>query len=186
MFDAYIDTDSGNGHQASHGMDSQVTVFPSRERFEAGISHMLKSATGQCAVLHLTVRCDSACAGSVCRKILNLAGNALRTGMHVKAAVYLGDAEYAVLLQDADAREAAAYAQAVTSLVCGARVAWEDDVLTLKACIGGVLVGDCEDGAALLEMAEGARAQAWGKPGCKVHMLRAPLQDTHELLAASA
>ncbi|HEV7165687.1 MAG TPA: hypothetical protein VGO35_09885 [Gammaproteobacteria bacterium] len=186
MFDAYISTDSGSDERTAHDTDAQVTIFPCRERFEAGISRMLRATTGQCAVLHMTVRSDSLCTGSVSRRILNLAGNALRTGMHVRAAAYLGDAEYAVLLQDTDAREAAAYAQAVTALVCGARVSWDDEVLTLTACIGGVLADDCEDGAALLEMAETARAPAWGKPGCKVHMLHAPEGDTQLPKSGSA
>lgn len=177
MFDAYIGMDPASSHsQEIRGRDAQITVFPTRDRFETGVSRMLKTEGGECAVLHMTVRSDTVCTGALSRKVLNLAGNALRAEMHAGAVVYLGDAEYAVFLQDTDAREAAAYAQAVTALVSGFKLQWEDEELSFKACIGGVLADDCQDGVALLELAEATRAMAWGKPGCKVHMTHAAVE----------
>ena len=159
--------------------DEPVTVFLCRRHFEAGVGRILAKDARRCAVLHMTLRGGDTGTGSISRRTLNLAANALRAGVRSGALVYLGDAEFAVLLQDTDAREAVAYARAVTAIVSGFKVMWEDELLPLQACMGGVTSEGCTDAAALLERAMEASELAKGKPGCKVHLMQQPVEVPH-------
>ena len=170
MFDS-ISTESNLAPRAQTGRDTQITVFPNRRRFEAAASRVLRHQGGSedCAVLHIALRGSSG-TGSVSLRMLNLTGNALRAGMHSGCVAYLGDAEFAVLLQDTDAREAAAYARTMASVISNFRVLWEGEMLTVSASIGGVMAEGRHDGAALLHQAVTAGDLAQHKPTCKVHM----------------
>jgi hypothetical protein len=153
--------------------DTQVTVFPNRERFEAGVTRVLSHHSGQedCAVLHVALRGGSGSGtGSVSQRMLNLVGNALRIGTRRGCLVYLGDAGFAVLLQDTDAREAAAYARIMAVVIASFRVNGEDELISASASIGGVMAGDGQQGHDLLEQAMRASQVAVGKHGYQVHM----------------
>ena len=154
--------------------DTQVTVFPNRQRFEAGVTRVLSHASGErdCAVLHVALH-GSDGAGSVSPRMLNLAGNALRAGTRRGCLAYLGDAQFAVLLQDTTAREAAAYARTLAVVIASFRSHWHGEPLTVSASIGGVMAGDGQQGHDLLRQAADAGQLAGGKPGCHVHMLHA-------------
>ena len=177
MFD--IDTNIGPAVGAlpmamGEGRDAQVTVFLNRQRFEYGIEAMLKADHGQQAVLHLALRHEDGSQAAVSPWILNLAGNTLRAGMRSGALAYLGEARFAVLLQDTDAWQAAAYARVAVDIINGMPMPPSERTRPIKACIGGILAGHNRDGEYLLSLAEAATAQAWGKPGCKLHLLHAP------------
>lgn len=154
--------------------DTQVTVFPNRQRFEAGVTRVLSHYSGQqdCAVLHVALQGSSG-TGSVSLRMLNLVGNALRAGTRRGCLAYLGDTEFAVLLQDTDAREAAVYARTLAIVIESFRTHWDDEVLTVSASVGGVMAGDGQDGHELLQQAAAAGRLAEAKPGCHVHMRRA-------------
>jgi hypothetical protein len=154
--------------------DTQVTVFPNRQRFEAGVTRVLGHASGErdCAVLHVALR-GSGGTGSVSLRMLNLVGNALRAGTRRGCLAYLGDAEFAVLLQDTTAREAAAYARTVAIVIESFRTHWDGELLTVSASIGGVMAGDGQQGHDLLQQAAEAGQQAGSKPGSRVQMQQA-------------
>lgn len=154
--------------------DTQVTVFPNRQRFEAGVTRVLNHHSGHedCAVLHVALQGSNG-TGSVSLRMLNLVGNALRVGTRRGCLVYLGDAEFAVLLQDTDAREAAAYARTVAIVIANFRVLWEGEMLSVTASVGGVMAGDGQQGPALLQQARDAGELARAKAGQHVHMLHA-------------
>ena len=177
MFDSHIDIDStGGGRQArqSRGKDAQITVFPNRQRFEFGIGEMLKVGSGQHAVLHMAVRRKDGAAAAVSHRALNIGANTLRAGIQGGAVAYLGHAEFAVLLQDTDAWQAAAYARVAVDIVNGMKLPSGGGSLAVVGCMGGILCGHCRDGAYLLGLAVAAGDAAWEKPGCKVHLLHAP------------
>src|SRR5215469_6677531 len=175
MFDSYTRMDAGPKahHMEARGLDAPITVFVNRMGFERGVSRMLSQGAGEGAVLHLTLRGRDAHTGCVGRKLLNLVGNTLRVAMQSGAAVYLGNAEFAVFLREASAREAAAYTRAVIGIIDGLRATWEHEVLSVHAAVGGVMAGDAQDGAALLAQAIAAGEVARGKLGCKMHVLYA-------------
>jgi len=179
MFDSYISMDAdreAHGMEAK-GQDAPITVFVNRAGFERGISRMLMRGAGECAVLHLTLRSKDVHTGCVGRKLLNLVGNTLRAAMRRGgAAVYLGNAEFALFLRGASAYEAAAYARTVIQLIDGFRATWEHEESSIHAAVGGVMAGDDVDGAALLEQAVAAGEFARGKLGCKMHVLYAQEQ----------
>lgn len=175
MFDSYTRMDAGAKAQRmeTRGLDAPITVFVNRAGFERGISRMLSQGAGEGAVLHLTLRGRDAHTGCVGRKLLNLVGNTLRVAMQSGAAVYLGNAEFAVFLREASAREAAAYARTVIGIIDDLQVTWEHEVLSVHAAIGGVMAGHAQDGEALLSQAIAAGEVARGKLGCKMHVLYA-------------
>jgi GGDEF domain-containing protein len=179
-------------HKESHMLDSamdglrrspitalrsgtHITVFPDRAHFEAALRSTLNHAHGPCAMLHVALAGDHADAVSMSRRMLNLAGSTLRACMRAGEAVYLGHAEFAVLLHGVDAREVVNYARTVMSIVSGFRVMWEGELLSAEARIGGVLFGDGEMDTALLAAAEEAGRVADGKLGCKLHLVGAAL-----------
>ncbi len=174
MFDSYISTQDGDRlFCASRGLYAPTRVFLTRRRFETGIVSMLDAReSGECAVLHVAVRGDDASTGCVTRRMLNLVGNTLRVCMRGGAVAYLGDAEFAVLLQDTDARDAASYAHTAITITSGFRVLWQGEMLSAHACIGGTMVGSQRDGAALLAAAVDAGKIAAGKWGCRLHFLK--------------
>jgi len=173
MFDSHIDLAStARPDHAARGMDAPVTVFLNRQWFEYGVSKLLKAATGQSAVLYMTVR--GAGSPAVNRRILGLVGNTLRAGIRSGAVAYLGNAAFAVLLQDTDAWQAAAYARVALDVVGGFTTSQGGEVTLVRACIGGILAGHCRDGEYLLARAVEAGELAWEKPGSKVHLLHAP------------
>jgi len=153
--------------------DTQVTVFPNRQRFEAGVTRVLSHHSGQqdCAVLHVTLRGNGG-TGGVSLRMLNLVGHALRAGTRRGCLAYLGDAEFAVLLQDSDSREAAAYARTVAIVIQNLSTSWHDEVLTVTVSVGGVMAGDGQDGRELLRQATEASRATGGKCG-QVRMQRA-------------
>ena len=159
---------------ADAGKDAQITVFPSRQRFEYGIEAMLKADRGQQAVLLLALRHEDGSQAAVSHWILNLAGNTLRAGMRSGALAYLGEARFAVLLQDTDAWQAAAYARVAVDIINGMPMPPAGRGCPIQACIGGILAGHNRDGEYLLRLAEAATDHAWEKPGCKLHLLHAP------------
>lgn len=191
MFDSYTSMDAGS--QANHsdvkGPDAPVTVFVNRTGFERGIGRMLRkdACAGEGAVLHVRLQEQDAHAGRVGRKLLNLVGNALRAAMRSGAAVYLGNAEFAVFLQGAGAMEAATYARTVIGLIDELWVTWEREALRVHAAVGGVVAAGAEDGWALLEQAIATSEAARSKLGCKMHILYAhePLPPLQPLAAAS-
>ncbi|HEY4127045.1 MAG TPA: hypothetical protein VGN70_03275 [Gammaproteobacteria bacterium] len=162
MFDSY--SSSGARH---------ITVLPSRSRFEVAVSRILDHhAAGDhgSALLHITVQSESG-TGSISPRLLNLVGNALRAGMHDGEVVYLGDAEFAVFLRDTDDHQAALYARTMAGVIGTLKAQWQDEVISIDACIGGALSEHCCDGGALLHLAESASRTARCKHGCKVHLL---------------
>jgi hypothetical protein len=175
MFDSYISTQDGDRlFCASRGLYAPTRVFLTRQRFETGIVPMLDAReSGECAVLHVAVRGDNSSTGSVCRRMLNLVGNTLRVCMRGGAVAYLGDAEFAVLLQDTDARDAEAYARTVITIASGFRVLWQGEMLSAQARIGGILAGTERDGAALLAQAIAAGQAAAVRPAPKLHLVLA-------------
>ena len=177
MFDSYasMDADGKVRQTGIRGLEAPITVFVNRVGFERGISSMLSkdAYTGEGAVLHLTLRSQDAHTGCVGRKLLNLVGNTLRMSMRDGAAVYLGNAEFAVFLRGAGAMEAATYARTVIEIIDDLRGTWEHEVLWAHAAVGGVVAGDAQDGAVLLEQAIAAGEAARGKLGCKMHILYA-------------
>ena len=149
-----------------------ITVLPNRDRFETCVSRILEhhgAGSRGSAVLHVAVQSFSG-TGAVSMRLLNLTGVALRAAMHDGEVAYLGDAEFAVFLHDTDAHEAAHYARTVVGVVGGFRVEWQDEMLSISAHVGGVMAGDCMDGAALLKKAAAASEVASRKYGCKVHL----------------
>lgn len=156
------------------GRDAQITVFLNRQRFEYGIETMLKADHGQQAVLHLALRHEDGSKPAVSHWILNLAGNTLRAGMRSGAVAYLGEAHFAVLLQDTDAWQAAAYARVAVEIINAMPMPLGERARPIKACIGGILAGHNHDGEYLLRLAEAATDRAWDKPGSKLHLLHAP------------
>jgi GGDEF domain-containing protein len=154
--------------------DTQATVFPNRQRFEAGVTRVLSYHSGQldCAVLHVALH-GSGDTGSVSLRMLNLVGNALRAGTRRGCLAYLGDAEFAVLLQDTDAGRAAAYARTLAIVIESFRTYRDDAVITVSASIGGVMAGDGQAGHELLKQAADAGRLAEAKHGCHVHLRRA-------------
>jgi GGDEF domain-containing protein len=169
--------DSNTTHQASH-----VTVLPNRSRFETAVSHVLEhhvAGSRGSAVLHITVQSFSG-TGAVSMRLLNLTGVALRAAMQAGEVAYLGDAEFAVFLHDTDARDAAHYARTLVNVIGGFRVEWHDEMLSISACIGGVMADDCVDGAALLRRAVEMNELARHKHGCKVHLSHPPTGDYQE------
>lgn len=177
MFDTSISTEPGlGGHSApaDPGRDAQITVFLNRQRFELGIEAMLKADRGRQAVLYLAVRHEDGSAATLSHRILNRVGNTLRAGMRSGAVAYLGEARFAVLLQETDEWQAAAYARVAVDIVNGVRIPTGEPAQTIKACVGGVLAGHNRDGAYLLKLAEVATDLAWEKPGSKLHLLHAP------------
>jgi hypothetical protein len=163
MFDSNVTTASPR----------HVTVLPSRTRFEVAVSRVLEHhADGShgSALLHITVQSESG-TGSISPRLLNLVGNALRAGMHDGEVTYLGDAEFAVFLHDTDDRQAALYARTMAGVIGSLKAQWQDEMISIHACIGGVISEHCCDGSALLNLAEFATRTARYKHGCKVHML---------------
>lgn len=156
------------------GRDAQITVFLNRQRFEYGIEAMLNASHGQQAVLHLALRHEDGSTADVSPWVLNLAANTLRAGMRSGAVAYLGEARFAVLLQDTDAWQAAAYARVAVDIINGMPMPPAERGRPIKACIGGILAGHNRDGEYLLRLAEAATDHAWEKPGCKLHLLHAP------------
>lgn len=177
MFDSYTSMDAGGKVRQTEigGLDAPIIVFVNRVGFERGVSGMLSkdAFAGEGTVLHLTLRSQDAHTGCVGRKLLNLVGNTLRMAMHNGAAVYLGNAEFAVFLRGAGAMEAATYAHTVIEIIDDLRVTWEHEVLWVHAAVGGVVAGDAHDGAVLLEQAIAAGETARSKLGCKMHILYA-------------
>ena len=176
MFDSHIDLVSTGGRpdRAAEGRDAQITVFLNRQRFEFGITEMLKAGDGQHAMLHLAVRRADGSSAAISHRALSMVGNTLRAGMRSGAVAYLGDAQFAVLLQDTDAWQAAAYARVAVDIVNGMRLPSGGEALAIQGCIGGILTGHCRDAEYLLARAVEAGDLAWEKPGCKVHLLHAP------------
>lgn len=178
MFDSYISSgEEGRLFCATRGLYAPTRVFLSRRRFEEGIGSLLESEQGESAVLHVAVRGGDGATGSVCRRMLNLVGNTLRVCMRGGAVVYLGDAEFAVLLQDTDGRDVAAYGRTVITIVSGFRVMWEGEMLSAQARIGGIFAGHGRDGAALLAQAMAAGKLAQAKAAPQLHLLRAPDEE---------
>ncbi|HEY1991925.1 MAG TPA: GGDEF domain-containing protein, partial [Gammaproteobacteria bacterium] len=153
--------------------DTRITVYPNRARFEAALRSLLCHEHGSCAMLHVAV-VGHAGTGSISRRMLNLVGSTLRVCMRAGEVAYLGDAEFAVLLHGVDAREAAAYARTVITIVSSFRVMWEGELLGAEAHIGGVMFGDGEVNTGLLSLAEDASQVAADKLGCKLHLLQDP------------
>ena len=176
MFDGQIDMEPGSGREArrNKGRDAQIIVFPNRQRFESGIGEMLKSGSGQRAVLHMVVRRADGTSAAVSHRALNMVANTLRAGIRAGAVAYLGGTEFAVLLQDTDSWQAAAYARVAVEIVNGMKLASGGKSLAVVGCMGGILAGHSRDGGYLLRLAEAATDLAWEKPGCKVHLLHAP------------
>lgn len=164
--------------------NTRITVYPNRARFEAALRGTLGHAHGPCAVLHVAVVGDTG-TGSVSRRMLNLVGSTLRVCMRAGEVAYLGDAEFALLLHEVDAREADAYARMVMTIVGSFHVMWEGELLGAEAHIGGVLFNDGESNPELLSLAEEASQAAAHKPGCKLHMWQDP-REAAPLLAVSA
>lgn len=152
--------------------DTHITVFPDRAHFEAALRSTLAHAHGECAMLHITVLCNSSGKISVCRRMLNLVGSTLRACMRTGEVAYLGHGEFAVLLRGVDSREAATYARTVNNIVAGFRVMWEGEMLSAEARIGGVMFKDGETNTDLLAIAQQAGYMAAAKFGCKVHLLQ--------------
>ena len=168
--------DSNASNQVHH-----ITVLPCRGHFEQSVSRILEHhAAGSrgSAVLHVTLQSFSG-TGAVSMRLLNLTGVALRAAMHDGEVAYIGDAEFAVFLHDTDAREAAHYARTVVGVVGGFRVEWQDEMLSISAHVGGVMVDGCIDGAELLKKAIAASEVASHKYGCKVHLTH-PRTGDHE------
>lgn len=168
--------DSNTTHPA------RITVLPNRRRFEASVSRILEhhcAGSRGSAMLHVTVQSFSG-TGAVSMRLLNLTGVTLRAGMREGEVAYLGDAEFAVLLHDTDAREAALYARTMVSVIGNFKVEWHDEMLSISACVGGVMTDDCVDGAALLCQASAASDLAQHKPGCKVHLTHPRSGPYHE------
>lgn len=178
MFDSYISTGAdGRLFCAARGLYAPTRVFLSRHRFEEGIGSMLGKEQGESAVLHVAVRGGDGATGSVCRRMLNLIGNTLRICMRGGAVAYLGDAEFAVLLQDTDGRDVAAYGRTVITIVAGFRVMWDGEMLSAQARVGGILAGHSRDGAALLAQAAAAGKLAQAKSAPQLHLLREPDEE---------
>lgn len=173
MFDSYASTaiDSSRNSQVGHGAHPQLTVFLNRQRFEHGIGSLLKAHPGQHAVLHLELCDQDGVPLELGRPMLSRVAHTLRAGIRAGAVAHLGGAEFAVLLQDTDAWQAAAYARVAADIVNGFRTPQDEEVP--QACIGGVLAGTCCDGAELLQQAQSAGELAWAKPGRKLHILQA-------------
>lgn len=160
------------GSETVKASDTHITVYLNRLRFEAGIARSARHASrGKCAVLRLDVHAAEDM--PVNGRILNLAANTLRAGMHDGGVAYLGHGQFAVLLEGTDEREAAAYARTVAGVINAFKMVQDHEVLPVSVCIGGALAEDCQDGAALLEMAEMSAEVARGKPGCKLHLMQA-------------
>ncbi len=160
---------------------AHITVLPNRSRFETAVSRILEhhaAGTRGSAVLHIAVQSFSG-TGAVSMRLLNLTGLALRAGMHEGEVAYLGDAEFAVFLHDTDARDAAQYARTMVNVIGNFKVEWQDEMLSISACIGGVLADECVDGRALLRQAADAGELAQRKPGCRVHMAHAQETPDH-------
>jgi len=177
MFDAATSLDPRSSAAAGSmhaGKDAHITVFLNRQRFELGIEAMLKAGRGQQAVLHLAVRHEDGSAATVSHRTLNLVGNTLRAGMRSGAVAYLGEARFAVLLQETDEWQAAAYARVAVDIVNGMPLPAGEGPQPIKACVGGVLAGQSRDGEQLLALAGAATDVAWSKPGSKLHLLHAP------------
>lgn len=175
MLDSQIGTDTGcrlGRTAADMGTEAQITVFLNRQRFEYGIEAMLKTGRRQQAVLHLAVRNADGSKAVLSHRALNLVGSTLRAGMRAGAVAYLGEAQFAVLLQDTDAWQAAAYARVAVDIVNSMQPG--QDAQPVKACVGGILTGFDRDGEQLLKFAEAATDMAWEKPGAKLHLLHAP------------
>lgn len=153
--------------------EAHVTVFPDRAHFEAALRSTLAHAHGPCTMLHVAVLCNHTGKVSRSRRMLNLVGSTLRACMRSGEVVYLGDAEYAVLLREVDLRQAEDYARSVCNIVSGFRVMWEGELLSAEARIGGVMFTDGETDTGLLAIAEQAGYMAAAKFGCKVHLLQA-------------
>ena len=151
--------------------DTQITVYPKRACFEAALRSSLGHDHGPGAVLHVAVL-GHAGTGSISRRMLNLVGSTLRVCTRKGGLAYLGDAEFAVLLHDVDAREAAAYARTVISIVGSFRVMWEGEMLGAEAHVGGICFDEGDSDAGLLVLAEEAGRVAADKLGCKLHMLQ--------------
>lgn len=171
MFDSHISTgQDGRLFCGSGGLYRPTRVFPTRQRFEAGIGVLLDSVdAGECAVLYVAVQ---GAATPVCRRMLNLAGNTLRVCMRGGAVAYLGEAQFAVLLEDTDAADAESYCRTVITIVSGFRTLSRGEMLSAEACIGGVLAGHSRDGAALLSDAQAAVKPARTWPVPKFHLVR--------------
>jgi len=176
MSDSHLSMDSTEARSSgvARHIDAPVTVFPNRRRFEAGVERILRKGCGQCAVVHVTVLTSFPCIGALSRRLLNLVGNVLRAGMRSGAAAYLGNGEFAVLLQDTDVREAAAYARAVGDTLCDFRMAWEGETLYAKSRIGVVIAGECRDGTSLLESAMVASAASRDDSDCRLRIADGP------------
>lgn len=152
--------------------DTQITVYPSRARFEAALRGTLNHTHGPCAMLHVAVRGGHAGTGCISRRMLNLVGSTLRSCMRAGEVAYLGDAGFAVLLRGVGAREAAIYARTVIGIVSDFRVLWEGELMGAEAQVGGVMFDDGEMNTELLSLAEAAGKVAATKLGCKLHMLQ--------------
>lgn len=163
--------------------DTHIVVYPNRSRFEAALRSTLNQAHGPGAVLHVAVVGQGG-TGSINRRMLNLVGSTLRVCMRRGGLAYLGDAEFAVLLQEIDAREAAAYARMVITIVSSFRVMWEGEPLGAEAHVGGVLFHDGETDTELLSLAEQASRVAADKLGCKLHILESSAGDVYAHAAA--
>ncbi|HEX2668193.1 MAG TPA: GGDEF domain-containing protein [Gammaproteobacteria bacterium] len=169
MYDSYIDAGTAARAQAIRPLQAPITVFPNRRRFEAGVAGLLERE--ECAVLHVAIQGDPAGDGVVSLRMLNLVGNTLRACMRGGAVAYLGDAEFAVLLSDTDARQAATYARTVATIVASFHVMWGGEMHSAHARIGGVMAEGCADGAVLLADAMAASELARDKAGSKVHLM---------------
>lgn len=163
-------------HQGDATADAPVQVFMDRSRFEAGISRILRSTrvnAEDCAIFYIIARSSDAHLNDAdaSRNMLNLIGNILRSRVHAGALAYLGNGEFAVMLEDVSARDAVAYARSVFSVLSDIRMQWQGRVLTIGAHIGGAMTEGRQDGESLLELAQLASNIARVQLGYKVHMV---------------
>ena len=156
-----------------------VTIYPTRARFEAGMSRMFAASPASCrnsAILHVVIEAGAVEADLRCTpagaKMLNLIGNILRARVRNGALAYLGDGKFGVLLQGVGARDAVAYTKSVLKVIYEIRLPWNGKLLTVSAYVGGVTVDAPEDGMTLLDTAEAAGQLARDKFGMRIHMVR--------------
>lgn len=171
MFDSYASRASHESALALCGPDVPTRVFLNRHHFERGIVGLLQSEPLACAVLHVTLTGEDGSVGAVCQRTLNVAGNILRACMRGGAAAYLGEGEFAVLLQGTDARGLESYACTVLQMISGLQMSWGNRPQQVQVFVGGTLAGDCLDGAILLAQAISASRQARMEPFSRLHLL---------------
>jgi GGDEF domain-containing protein len=171
MFDSHI---AGDGDKTLHSApDPCIIVFPTRRAFATGISPILERRSA-CAVLYLTLLSDGKNTKALSPRLLNLVANTLRAAMRTGAGAYLGGGEFAILLQGTDAQRAEACARVVVSIVSEFKLPRDGKRYPIKACIGGVMAEDRNDGELLLNMAEQACLMARYELGRAVHIVDGP------------